>query len=93
MAKTYGRFDSVRTQLTRGELKNAEQATISPLLRVDEDIGYMRRGEVDLARQSLENLASGFDADISRNVELPNLLVVRVNYIVISITYEFAVLF
>ena len=33
----------------------------------------MRRGEVELARQSLENLASGVDADISRNIELYDL--------------------
>ncbi len=30
----------------------------------------MRRSEEELARQTLENLASGIDADISRNVEL-----------------------
>src|ERR1700739_193481 len=30
----------------------------------------MRHGEEELARQTLENLASGIDADISRNVEL-----------------------
>src|ERR1700721_4542464 len=30
----------------------------------------MRRGEEELARQTLENLASGIDSDISRNVEL-----------------------
>src|ERR1700690_4467003 len=30
----------------------------------------MRHGEEALARQTLENLASGIDADISRNVEL-----------------------
>ncbi len=30
----------------------------------------MRRGEEELARQTLENLASTIDADISRNVEL-----------------------
>src|ERR1700726_4054160 len=30
----------------------------------------MRHGEEELARQTLENLASGVDADISRNVEL-----------------------
>src|SRR5438445_2251838 len=30
----------------------------------------MRRGEEELARQTLENLASGIDADISRNIEL-----------------------
>ena len=30
----------------------------------------MRRGEQELARQTLENLASTIDADISRNVEL-----------------------
>jgi len=30
----------------------------------------MRRGEEELARQSLENLASSIDADIDRNVEL-----------------------
>jgi diguanylate cyclase (GGDEF)-like protein len=30
----------------------------------------MRRGEEELARQTLENLASGIDTDISRNVEL-----------------------
>ena len=29
----------------------------------------MRRGEEELARQTLENLASGIDADISRNIE------------------------
>ncbi len=33
----------------------------------------MRRGEEELARQSLENLASGIDADIDRNVELYDL--------------------
>src|SRR5258708_34530295 len=30
----------------------------------------MRRGEENLARQSLENLATGIDADISRNIEV-----------------------
>src|SRR5882762_11263849 len=30
----------------------------------------MRRGDVALARQSLDNLASGIDADIGRNIEL-----------------------
>jgi diguanylate cyclase (GGDEF)-like protein len=30
----------------------------------------MRRGEQELARQTLENLAAGIDADISRNIEL-----------------------
>jgi diguanylate cyclase (GGDEF)-like protein len=30
----------------------------------------MRRGEEELARQTLENLASGIDSDISRNIEL-----------------------
>ena len=33
----------------------------------------MRRGEEELARQMLENLASGIDADISRNIELYDL--------------------
>src|ERR1700760_1192831 len=33
----------------------------------------MRRGEEELARQSLENLASGIDADISRNIEVYDL--------------------
>ncbi|HLX16538.1 MAG TPA: diguanylate cyclase [Bradyrhizobium sp.] len=33
----------------------------------------MRRGEEELARQSLENLASSIDADIDRNVELYDL--------------------
>jgi diguanylate cyclase (GGDEF)-like protein len=33
----------------------------------------MRRGEEELARQTLENLASGVDADIGRNVELYDL--------------------
>lgn len=33
----------------------------------------MRRREVDLARQSLENLAAGIDADISRNIEIYDL--------------------
>ena len=33
----------------------------------------MRRGEEELARQTLENLASTIDADISRNVELYDL--------------------
>jgi diguanylate cyclase (GGDEF)-like protein len=33
----------------------------------------MRRGEEELARQTLENLASGIDSDISRNVELYDL--------------------
>src|ERR1700730_7537580 len=30
----------------------------------------MRRGEEELARQTLGNLASGIDADISRNIEV-----------------------
>ncbi|QWG22885.1 sensor domain-containing diguanylate cyclase [Bradyrhizobium sediminis] len=33
----------------------------------------MRRGEEELARQSLDNLASGIEADISRNIELYDL--------------------
>src|SRR5580693_5938796 len=33
----------------------------------------MRRGEEQLARQSLENLASGLEADLSRNIELYDL--------------------
>ena len=33
----------------------------------------MRRGEEELARQTLDNLASSIDADISRNVELYDL--------------------
>lgn len=33
----------------------------------------MRRGEEEIARQTLENLASGVDADISRNIELYDL--------------------
>src|SRR6201995_5093973 len=33
----------------------------------------MRRGEEQLARQSLENLASGVEADLSRNIELYDL--------------------
>jgi diguanylate cyclase (GGDEF)-like protein len=33
----------------------------------------MRRGEEELARQSLENLASGIEADLSRNIELYDL--------------------
>src|ERR1700733_9013310 len=33
----------------------------------------MRRGEEELARQTLENLASSIDTDISRNVELYDL--------------------
>lgn len=33
----------------------------------------MRRGEEELARQTLDNLASGIDADISRNIELYDL--------------------
>jgi diguanylate cyclase (GGDEF)-like protein len=33
----------------------------------------MRRGEEELARQTLANLASGIDADISRNIELYDL--------------------
>src|SRR6201996_5187358 len=33
----------------------------------------MRRGEETVARQSLENLASGIEADISRNIELYDL--------------------
>src|ERR1700760_5120635 len=33
----------------------------------------MRRGEEELARQSLENLASSIDADISRNIEVYDL--------------------
>jgi diguanylate cyclase (GGDEF)-like protein len=33
----------------------------------------MRRGEEQLARQALDNLASGIDADLSRNIELYDL--------------------
>jgi diguanylate cyclase (GGDEF)-like protein len=33
----------------------------------------MRRGEEAIARQTLENLASGIDADVSRNIELYDL--------------------
>ncbi len=33
----------------------------------------MRRSEEQLARQTLENLASGIDTDISRNIELYDL--------------------
>ena len=33
----------------------------------------MRRGEEELARQMLENLASGIDSDINRNIELYDL--------------------
>jgi diguanylate cyclase (GGDEF)-like protein len=33
----------------------------------------MRHGEEELARQTLENLASGIDADISRNIEIYDL--------------------
>src|ERR1700741_396799 len=33
----------------------------------------MRRGDEELARQTLENLASGVDADISRNIEIYDL--------------------
>src|SRR4030081_2672575 len=33
----------------------------------------MRRGEEELARQTLENLAAGIDADINRNIELYDL--------------------
>ncbi len=33
----------------------------------------MRRGEIELAKQSLDNLASGIDADINRNIELYDL--------------------
>src|SRR6267142_3635219 len=33
----------------------------------------MRRGEEELTRQTLENLASGIDSDISRNIELYDL--------------------
>ncbi len=33
----------------------------------------MRRGEEELAKQTLENLASGIDADINRNIELYDL--------------------
>src|ERR1700733_4879651 len=33
----------------------------------------MRHGEEELARQTLENLASGINADINRNVELCDL--------------------
>jgi diguanylate cyclase (GGDEF)-like protein len=33
----------------------------------------MRRGEEELARQTLQNLASGIDADIGRNIELYDL--------------------
>ena len=33
----------------------------------------MRRGEEELARQTLENLATGIDTDISRNIEVYDL--------------------
>src|SRR5262245_9776347 len=33
----------------------------------------MRRGEAQLARQSLDNLASGLEADLSRNIEIYDL--------------------
>src|SRR5437879_12535346 len=33
----------------------------------------MRRGEEELARQTLENLAAGIDSDIRRNIELYDL--------------------
>src|SRR5206468_9509226 len=33
----------------------------------------MRRGEEELARQTLENLAAGIDADIGRNIEVYDL--------------------
>src|SRR6266481_2137064 len=33
----------------------------------------MRRGEEELARQTLENLGSGIEADIGRNIELYDL--------------------
>jgi diguanylate cyclase (GGDEF)-like protein len=33
----------------------------------------MRRGEINLARRSLENLAAGIDADIARNIEIYDL--------------------
>src|ERR1700676_2520231 len=45
----------------------------------------MRRGEEELARQTLDNLASSIDADISRNIELYDLSLRAVaNNIVVS---------
>ena len=40
----------------------------------------MRRGEEELARQTLENLASGIDADISRNIEVYDLSLRNVSH-------------
>src|ERR1700754_472379 len=43
-------------------------STVGPSVMLD-----MRRGEEELARQTLENLAAGIDADIGRNIELYDL--------------------
>src|SRR3979409_942283 len=49
----------------------------------------MRRGEEGLARQTLETLASGIDADISRNVEVYDLSLraVASNMVMPELTY------
>ena len=77
------RGDSTKKTLARHDLARGPWPLSSKLLiasSVATVIGFsaicanvmfdMRRGEEDLARQTLENLAAGIDADIGRNIEL-----------------------
>jgi diguanylate cyclase (GGDEF)-like protein len=69
-----------RTDAGRGQRLSAKLLIASSIATV---IGFsaicisvmldMRRGEEELARQTLENLAAGIDSDISRNIELYDL--------------------
>ena len=72
--------DGARTMASRPWRLSAKLLIVSSVATV---IGFsaicasvmldMRRGEEELARQMLENLAAGIDADISRNIELYDL--------------------
>jgi len=77
------RGDSTKKTLARHDLARGPWPLSSKLLiasSVATVIGFsaicanvmfdMRRGEEELARQTLENLAAGIDADIGRNIEL-----------------------
>src|SRR6478736_4470774 len=52
----------------------------------------MRRGEEELARQTLENLAAGIDADISRNIELYDLSLRRDRTIIMRKPFDLDVI-
>ena len=80
------RGDSTKKSLARQDLARRPWRLSSKLLiasSVATVIGFsaicanvmfdMRRGEEELARQMLENLAAGIDADIGRNIELYDL--------------------